>query len=124
MTNPGTPSWPCPCCGYLVFSEPPGSHEICPACGWEDDLSQLRFAAQDGGPNHSSLVSAQQAFASQEREAASDSGQPGNPGHDRDPAWRHINPDIDRIEVPVPGRDYGRTYAASTSSYYYWRTPA
>ncbi|WP_241494482.1 CPCC family cysteine-rich protein [Pseudomonas asplenii] len=28
----------CPCCGYAVFEEPPGSHDICPICFWEDDL--------------------------------------------------------------------------------------
>jgi len=33
--------YPCPCCGYLVFTEPPGSFEICPICFWEDDVSQL-----------------------------------------------------------------------------------
>lgn len=35
--------FPCPCCGYLVFDREPGFHQVCPICGWEDDLSQLRF---------------------------------------------------------------------------------
>ncbi len=39
----GNANYPCPCCGYLVFTEPPGSYTICPICFWEDDISQLRF---------------------------------------------------------------------------------
>jgi hypothetical protein len=35
--------YPCPCCGYLMFYEGPGSYDICKICFWEDDLSQLRF---------------------------------------------------------------------------------
>jgi len=30
-------TYPCPCCGYLVFTEPPGSYDICSICFWEDD---------------------------------------------------------------------------------------
>lgn len=40
--------YPCPCCGYLVFDEEPGSYDNCPVCGWEDDLSQLRFPTMAG----------------------------------------------------------------------------
>ena len=39
---------PCPSCGHLVFDEEPGSYSICPVCGWEDDLSQLRFVTTGG----------------------------------------------------------------------------
>jgi anaerobic ribonucleoside-triphosphate reductase len=39
MNAATTARWPCPCCGYQVFTGPPGSYEICPVCGWEDDLS-------------------------------------------------------------------------------------
>ena len=35
---------PCPCCGYLVFDEEPGSYSICPICYWEDDAVQLQLA--------------------------------------------------------------------------------
>ncbi|WP_248129036.1 CPCC family cysteine-rich protein [Pseudomonas sp. W2Aug9] len=24
----------CPCCGYAVFEEHPGSYDICPICFW------------------------------------------------------------------------------------------
>jgi anaerobic ribonucleoside-triphosphate reductase len=57
-----TALFPCPCCGYLTSSEP-GSHDICPICDWEDDLSQLRFPRSGGGANHESLEEAQANFA-------------------------------------------------------------
>jgi hypothetical protein len=53
--------FPCPCCGYLAFSGPPGTHEFCPICGWEDDLSQLRFPGLSGA-NKISLKVAQKIF--------------------------------------------------------------
>jgi hypothetical protein len=49
-------SFPCPSCGFEVFSEPPGSFEICEVCGWEDDHVQLRFPALRGGANKLSLA--------------------------------------------------------------------
>ena len=107
--------YPCPCCGWRVFSEPPGSYEICPVCGWEDDLSQLRFAAQGGGANDLSLVEAQARFARRAPLAAAPSGLT------RDPTWRPIDPGRDAIERSEPGVDYGLTYAADPSDYYYWR---
>jgi hypothetical protein len=54
--------FPCPCCGYLAFTAPPGSEEICCVCGWQDDISQLRFPFNGGGANESSLVAAQKTF--------------------------------------------------------------
>lgn len=48
--------YPCPCCGYLVFDESPGSYEICPICFWEDDLSQLRFPRMSVGANRVSFL--------------------------------------------------------------------
>ncbi|MDN3575820.1 CPCC family cysteine-rich protein [Chitinimonas viridis] len=52
----------CPCCGYEVFGESPGSYEICPFCFWEDDASQLYFPNQAGGPNPCSLMESQVNF--------------------------------------------------------------
>lgn len=49
-------NFPCTSCGFEVFSEPPGSYEICEICGWEDDHVQLRFPAMAGGANKSSLA--------------------------------------------------------------------
>ena len=44
----------CPCCGKTVFKE---EHlfEICPNCGWEDDLVQFRNPDFEGGANFFSL---------------------------------------------------------------------
>jgi len=48
--------FPCPSCGFLVFSEPPGSYEICAVCGWEDDHVQLKHPSMGGGANKLSLA--------------------------------------------------------------------
>ena len=51
--------YPCPCCGFEVFTEPAGSSDICLLCGWEDDALQLRHPARAGGANRDSLYDAQ-----------------------------------------------------------------
>ena len=53
--------YPCPCCGYLMFGEPPGSYEICKICFWEDDISQLRFVTRGGASIP--LIEAQKNYA-------------------------------------------------------------
>ena len=46
----------CPCCGALALSEqPPGTHEICRSCGWEDDDLQFHQPDFRGGANIESL---------------------------------------------------------------------
>jgi hypothetical protein len=52
----------CPCCGYYVFGDPPGSYDICPICFWEDDVFQLYFPNKAGGPNPYSLIESQVNF--------------------------------------------------------------
>ena len=48
--------YPCPCCERLTLTEePPGTHEICPACGWEDDPVQFDNPDYAGGANSLSL---------------------------------------------------------------------
>ena len=57
-------SYPCPCCGYLTLGEePPGSFEICPVCGWEDDEVQFKDPTFRGGANVMSLEQARRSFA-------------------------------------------------------------
>ena len=58
----------CPCCGKHVFSEGPGSFEICPVCGWEDDAVQYRNPDFRGGANRLSLNEAIRNYAKFEEE--------------------------------------------------------
>jgi hypothetical protein len=117
---------PCPCCGYLVFSEAPGSYEICPICFWEDDVSQLRFPTMGGGANRLSLQDAQISF--QKCGACEDRlvehVRPVGPDDARDPSWRPLDPRRDSMEIPQPGVDYGSTYPQDSTSLYYWRRSA
>lgn len=54
---------PCPCCGFLTFSEEPsGTFEICPVCYWEDDIVQLQDPEFTGGANEVSLNEARDNF--------------------------------------------------------------
>ncbi|MGZ4183138.1 MAG: CPCC family cysteine-rich protein [Solirubrobacteraceae bacterium] len=55
--------YPCPCCGHVIFLEPPGSYDICEICFWEDDIVMLRWPTNGGGANHASLVEAQHNYA-------------------------------------------------------------
>ncbi|WP_084308004.1 CPCC family cysteine-rich protein [Phytopseudomonas flavescens] len=58
-------SFECPCCQYLTFGEePPGTFEICPVCGWEDDEVQFRDPTCEGGANPLSLEQARRNFNS------------------------------------------------------------
>ncbi len=115
--------YPCPCCGYLVFAEPPGSWDICPICFWEDDLSQLRFPSISGGANHVSLLEGQQnffAFGACEQRVNPFVDPPG-PEARREEGWRPIDLARDIIEEPLRGLDYGNSYPADSSHLYYWR---
>ena len=72
--------YPCPCCGYLTLSLPPGSFNICGICYWQDDVVQLRWAAYAAAANALSLIESQANFAK-------------SPGADdrRDPGWRPVD---------------------------------
>jgi len=110
-------SYPCPACGFLVFGEPPGSYDICPVCGWEDDHVQLRFPGMSGGANKSSLFAHQLA-------AISKFPLPCNiaSGFRRTPDWRPLLP----TEASTPGApSSGVAYfeaAAGDTPQYYWRS--
>jgi hypothetical protein len=107
--------YPCPCCGWMTLDGQPGTDEFCAVCGWQDDVAQLRFPTMGGGANRLSLVEAQFAYA---QSSSSDSV---TAGRLRDSEWRLVNPEIDAIEVPEPGKEYGMTYASDPRTYYYWR---
>jgi hypothetical protein len=119
-------TFPCPCCGHMVFSEDPGSYGICPICFWEDDVSQLRFPTMGGGANRPSLQKAQMSYqkcgACEERLV--EHVRPTRPEDTRDPLWRPLDPARDSIEVPQPGVDCGTTYPCDLTALYYWRRSA
>jgi hypothetical protein len=56
--------YPCPCCGYYTYGEPPGtgSYNICPVCYWEDDPVQFADPTFAGGANEPSLERARKNF--------------------------------------------------------------
>ena len=115
--------YPCPCCGYLVFSEPPGSYDICPICFWEDDVSQLRFMRMRGA-NHVSLIEGQKNYA--DFGACEQRIKPyvRSPHSDeaKESDWRPIDPDKDNIEDNISGVDYGTSYPKDACRLYYWRS--
>jgi cysteine-rich CPCC protein len=116
-------NYPCPCCGYLVFEEPPGSYSICHICWWEDDASQLRYPFSGGGANESSLIDAQRTFArigSSHTNFARNVRGPTS-AEVRDPGWRPLDIKTDAPERPVPGTDSGPTYPDDLTVLYYWR---
>jgi hypothetical protein len=114
--------YPCPCCGYLTFVEPPGEYEICPISFWEDDISQLRFPNLHGA-NHASLIEGQKNFvefgACEKRVLqyvrkilARD---------EKDATWRPIDISREKFDVLISGKDYGSTYPSDSTQPYYWR---
>jgi hypothetical protein len=56
--------FPCPCCGFLVYSSPADrSFDICPVCFWEDDFTQLEDPKCSRGANRVSLNEARENFS-------------------------------------------------------------
>jgi hypothetical protein len=112
--------YPCPCCGRLVFEGDPGFDEICPVCFWQNDLVCLRWPQVAAGPNHVSLVDAQKNF---EAIGASEGRllqfvRPASPDQTVEPAWRPIDPSIDRFES---AHQHVRDWPSDYSELYYWR---
>ena len=122
-----TPSdrYPCPCCGHLVHDQMPGAHQVCPICGWEDDLAQLRFADMPGSSNQVSLAEAQRNYADFGAAERRHSGSTRAPvdGEPREDGWRPIDAARDNIEQPRRGVGYGDSYPfTDTTVLYYWRS--
>ena len=114
--------YPCPCCGYLVFDEGPGSYDICPICFWEDDLSQLRFAFTEDGPNCVSLWDGQRAYATIgacESRLVQYVRQPTYEDQ-RDADWRPLDPARDNIEDAQAVTNAARTYPDDRARLCYW----
>jgi hypothetical protein len=109
--------FPCPRCGFDVFAEPPGSYEICPLCGWEDDHVQLRFPGLAGGANHGSLCETQ---AKVLKMLPLDLTQLR--GYRRSPGWRPLRPEECQPDAAAPrdGMEYTRA-AVQAPPPYYWQ---
>ena len=93
-------AYPCACCGHLTLDEPPGSHQICPVCFWQDDAVQMRWPDSGAGANKASLLEGQHNF---QRIGACDESavrhvRRANDDEPLDPSWRPIDPAHDRFE--------------------------
>ena len=112
--------YPCPCCGYVMFDEPPGSYDICDICGWEDDEVQLRWPQSWGGANSPSLIDAQTNFArfgsSEERRLPW--GRVPTPSDRREIGWRPIDLALDDFE---PDGTSEGTHPSDSTALYWWR---
>jgi hypothetical protein len=109
--------YPCPACGFLVFSEPPGSFDVCPFCGWEDDHVQLAYPWMRGGANSESLQETQQRALQDFPEGLRELD-----GVSRDPTWRPLRAeDLERQEKPSQdGMQYIKE-AIAVEPEYYWK---
>jgi len=96
--------FPCPCCGFLMFTEPPGSYEICQICRWEDDPLQLNNPHMRGGANSESLWDCQQEAL---REHPANEARRGH--YRRAEGWRPLEPG-DLKGFLVPCNDHSFTY--------------
>jgi hypothetical protein len=108
--------YPCPACGFLVFGAPPGTYDICPVCGWEDDHVQLAHPALRGGANKQSLFECQRGVLSKlpvcVREHA---------GWHRDAEWRPLRgEELTSEGCPTSGLQYFQAAGEDTPGYY-WR---
>lgn len=117
--------YPCPCCGYLVFSQQPGSYQTCPICLWQDNLAQLRFPLMPNVANNVSLDEAQHNYercGAAERRNEAVARAPLE-SEQREEGWRPLDPERDNIEVPQRGNDYANSYPVEDPTVlYYWRS--
>lgn len=113
--------YPCPCCGYLVFDEAPGSFDICPICYWEDEAMQLRYP-HERGANRVTLVEAQMNYE------ACGCGDLNNKKLVRkatkedlkDKSWRKIDEKKDMIEEKSAKDLKVTIYPKDSTKLYYW----
>ena len=113
-------TFPCPCCGHLVFSEPPGSYSICPICFWEDDNIQLRWPDYAGGANKPSLIESQRNYsqigATEKRFTGIVRGAAADEAVED--GWRPIDRGIDSFE---PRGVSERAWPDDLTVLYWWR---
>ena len=117
--------YPCPCCGYKVYEESPGSYGICPICYWEDDLVQLAFPDLAGGANSCSLIEGQRNFATLgvcEMLFKEHIRAPKESEH-RNSSWRPLQAESDRYlkwSVEEDHRKWRAVKDAGSLCHYYW----
>ena len=116
MTKKDNKSFPCPSCGFLVFSEPPGSYEICIICNWENDHVQLTYPGMRGGANKGSLKEYQDSILKEI---------PANikkyKGIKKDPRWRPLQDDEVVDSKKGTGKEYFHAAKKDTPDYYWLR---
>ena len=113
--------YPCPCCGYRVFGGAPGTEDVCPICGWRDDLMHLRFPQFNGMPNGISLIDAQLNYTllgAKDAQSLKDV-RTVKPDDERDPDWRPIDTDVDRF-ADLPLDFDGLAEPEDPTTLYYW----
>jgi hypothetical protein len=104
-----------------MFDEPPGSHEICPVCFWEDDRVQLRWPDWAGGANTPSLIDAQRNVARfgacQQRLLAR--VRPAGPNEPVELGWRPIDVAVDNVEARTV---HAAPWPSDLTTLYWWRS--
>jgi len=107
-----------------VFDHEPGFHKVCPICGWEDNLAQLRFPLMPGMCNSVTLFQAQknyQDFGAAERKNQGLTRHPVE-GEELEAGWRPLDLARDNVEEPQRGIKYENSYPEQdTTVLYYWR---
>jgi hypothetical protein len=99
----------------LVFTEKPGSYDICPICNWEDDHVQLSYPGLRGGANKGSLKDYQDMIL-----AKIPVGIIEYQGYKRYPKWRPLR-DEECLNPAEKGGGIEYFHAAaSTNASYYW----
>jgi len=98
-----------------MFERPPGTLEICKICSWQDCHGGLLNPTKATGPNHVSLLRAQENYKLYGAKELRLKRSARNPGPDdrRDPCWRAIDLSWDRFDPDAR--------PASREQLYYWR---
>ncbi|MEV6285897.1 CPCC family cysteine-rich protein [Kribbella sp. NPDC051770] len=111
--------YPCPCCGRLVHTSAPGSYSICPVCGWEDDVVQLRWP-QLTGANRTSLIDAQRLYAEHgySKEPFSSRARTANDEEPLDEGFRPLDLQTDNFETPD---ETTTDWPGDRTQLYWWR---
>lgn len=100
----------------MVFARPPGSYDLCPVCGWEDDHVQLRHPGMRGGANKPCLREQQDELLQRYPVGVTSVGR-----WVRDPSWRPLRDDeCITTGGPRTGLEYFHA-ATKDPPPYYWR---